>query len=56
MLYKVDFSIKVNDSFCTVHKVFIFAESVSECQDKAEEIRDTIPQNENNDIRIFIEA
>lgn len=56
MLYEVDFSIKVNDSFCTIHKEFIFAQSVSECQDQAEIILQELPQSKNHHVRIFIEA
>jgi hypothetical protein len=56
MLYEVDFAIKVLGSFCTVHTAFIQAISVSECQAKAEEIRNTLPQSRNHDVRIFIAA
>jgi hypothetical protein len=55
MLFEVDFSIKINGYFQTVHKEFIFAESVSECQDKAESIREELPQNKHNHLHIFIE-
>lgn len=55
MLFEVDFSIKVNDSFCTVHKQFIFAQSVSECQEQAEEILETLPQQKSHHVYIFIE-
>jgi hypothetical protein len=56
MLYEVDFSLKINGMFKSVHKAFIFADSVSECQDKAESIRDELPQNNKQYIHIFIEA
>jgi hypothetical protein len=56
MLYEVDFSVKVNGNFQTIHKEFIFADSVSECQDKAESIRDLLSQNKQQHVHIFIEA
>jgi hypothetical protein len=56
MLYEVDFAIKINQCFQTVHKAFIDAESVSECQDHAEEVREQLPVNQNNHVHIFIEA
>lgn len=56
MFYEVDFAIKVKGSFCTIHTAFIHAMSVSECQDKAEELRDTLPHAQKNDVRIFIGA
>lgn len=56
MIYPVDFSIKVNDSFCTIHSELIFANSVSECQDVAENIRETLPQYKKHHVLIFIEA
>jgi hypothetical protein len=56
MLYQVDFSIKVNGSFFNVHQEFIFAQSVSECQDHAEKIREELPHNQQHHVHIFIEA
>jgi hypothetical protein len=56
MVYPVDFSIKINGSFCIIHTELIFATSVSECFDKAEAIRETIPQNKKHQVHIFIEA
>jgi hypothetical protein len=56
MLYEVDFAIKLNGSFSTVHTEYIFAHSVSECQDRAEEILQDLPQNKNHHVHIFIEA
>jgi hypothetical protein len=56
MLFHVDFALKVNGNFQIVHKAFIFAESVSECQDKAETVRDKLPQNKQQHVHIFIEA
>lgn len=56
MVYPVDFSIKVNGSFCTVHTVLIYANSVSECWNKAEGVRDMLPHNKSHQIHIFIEA
>lgn len=56
MLYKVDFAIKIKGVFNTIQSAFIQAISVSECQDKAEEIRDTLPAYKKHHIYIFIEA
>jgi hypothetical protein len=56
MLFEVDFTIKVHGSFHSVHKAFVFANSVSECQDKAEQIRAELRQDKNNQVHIFIEA
>lgn len=55
MLFHVDFALKINSDFQIVHKAFIFAESVSDCQDKAEVIRDQLPQNKHHHVHIFIE-
>lgn len=56
MLFEVDFSIKVNESFCTIHTAFIHAQSVSDCRYQAEEIRDSLHQSKRNQIHIFIRA
>jgi hypothetical protein len=56
MVYPVDFSIKINGNFQTIHKAFIFADSVSECRDKAEDMCNDLPQNKNHHVHIFIEA
>ena len=56
MLFEVDFALKINGTFQTISKDFIFAESVSECQDKAEEIRKKLRHSKNQNIYIFIEA
>lgn len=56
MLYEVDFAIKVNGSFSTIYTAFVQALSVSECQFKAEEIRDSLPQARNHNVQIFIGA
>jgi hypothetical protein len=56
MIYPVDFSIKINHSFCTIHSELIFADSVSECQEKAENIRDHLPQHRKQHVHIFIDA
>lgn len=56
MLYEVDFSIKFNDSFNTIHTAFIHAQSVSECQGEAKAIRATLPQIKEHQIHIFIKA
>jgi hypothetical protein len=56
MLFEVDFAVKINGNFQTVHKEFVFAESVSDCQDKAETIRNELLVNNNHHVHIFIEA
>lgn len=56
MLYEVDFSIKINGLFHSVYKGFVFANSVSECQEKAESILEELPQKDKHHIHIFIEA
>ncbi len=56
MMYEVDFSIKLNGSFYSIHKEFIFAQSISECQDHAENILNGLPHNRNHHVHIFIEA
>lgn len=55
-MFEVDFSIKINGCFQTIHKAFIDAESVSECQAHAEEERAQLAQDKDHHIRIFIEA
>lgn len=54
MLFDVDFSVKSNGDFQTVHKALIFANSVTECKDLADEIKNNLKENKN--IYIFIEA
>lgn len=56
MLFEVDFSIKISESFSTIHTAFIHAQSVSECQGEAETIRDTLPQIKEHQVHIFIKA
>jgi dynactin complex subunit len=56
MLFEVDYSIKINGNFQTIYKEFIFAASVSECQYKAEVIRDELHQNKQQHVHIFIMA
>jgi hypothetical protein len=56
MVYPVNFSIKINESFCTVQTALIFADSVSECMDKAEGVKETLPQYKKHHVHIFIEA
>lgn len=56
MVFEVDFAVQINNSFHTVQKAFIFADSVSECQDKAESLRDELIQSKNHHVHIFIEA
>ncbi|MGD6845260.1 hypothetical protein ACQCVH_22410 [Bacillus infantis] len=55
MLFSVDFDIRINESFCTVHTAFVPAESVSECMDIAEGMKETIPANKDHYVHIFIE-
>jgi hypothetical protein len=55
MVFEVDFSLKINGNFFEIHKALIFASSVSECQDKAEIMRNELPENKNHHIHIFIE-
>lgn len=56
MLYEVDFSVKVSDSFCTIHTAFVLACSVSECMAKAQEIKESLEPRHGNQIFISIEA
>lgn len=56
MLYSVDFSIKINGDFHTIHTAFIHAESVSRCNDLAKNIKADLLGNKNQNIHIFIEA
>jgi hypothetical protein len=51
MLFPVDFSIRVNGNFHTVHTELIFANSVSECKQLANEISKTLSQE---NIHIFL--
>lgn len=55
MLFSVDFSILVNETFHTVHWAFIPADSVSECREVAREMKDSIPESKNHHVHIFIE-
>lgn len=56
LMFAVDFVIKIKQSFCTIHSAFILANSVSECQNKAEEILGTLPQSKEHHVHIFINA
>ena len=56
LLFEVDFALKINGNFQTVHKEFIFAESVSECQFEAESIREELFIRKNQHVHIFIES
>jgi hypothetical protein len=56
MVFEVNFALKFNGNFQTIHKAFVFAESVSDCQEKSESIRDELALNKNHHIHIFIEA
>jgi hypothetical protein len=56
MVFEVNFALKVNGKFHVVHKAFVFAESVSDCQEKSEGIREELSLNKNHHIHIFIEA
>jgi hypothetical protein len=56
MVFEVNFAIKINGNFKSVHQAFVFAEGVSDCQEKSEGIREELPQNKKHQIHIFIEA
>ncbi|MBT2722280.1 hypothetical protein [Bacillus sp. ISL-46] len=56
MLFEVNFAVKINGNFQNVHKAFVFAESVSDCQEKSKSIREELSINKNHHIHIFIEA
>jgi hypothetical protein len=56
MVYSVDFTIKVQDSFCTIHTELICATSVSECMDMAEKVKEHIHQKRKQKVHYFIEA
>jgi hypothetical protein len=56
MVFEVNFAVKINGNFQTVHKAFVFAESVSECQEKSEGIREELSLNKKHHIHIFIDA
>jgi hypothetical protein len=56
MVYEVNFVIKINGNFQSVHRAIVFAESVSDCQEKSESIREELSQNKKQHIHIFIEA
>jgi len=54
MLFEVDFALRINGNYQTIHTAFVAADSVSECMDKAEGIRDELPQSKNQHVHIFI--
>jgi hypothetical protein len=56
MLFEVNFDLKINGNFQTIHTAFVFADSVSECQEKAESIRNELPQSKRQHVHIFIGA
>ncbi|MBS4191780.1 hypothetical protein KHA94_16440 [Bacillus sp. FJAT-49705] len=56
MLYSVDFSVRVNNIFSTIHTAFIPAISVSECMHLAEEMKANLTENNKQQIYIFIAA
>ena len=56
MLFEVDFSIKIDGDFCTVHTELIPALSVSECRIVAERIKQDLKSNHGQEIYIFIGA
>jgi hypothetical protein len=56
MLFEVNFAVKINGNFQMIHKAFVFAESVSDCQGKSESIREELSLYKNHHIHIFIEA
>lgn len=56
MIFTVDFSIKVNGLFSTIHTALIQAISVSECMYKAECMKDEkLIEFRNQQVHIFIE-
>ncbi|TCJ05068.1 hypothetical protein [Cytobacillus praedii] len=55
MIYSVDFSIKINDRFSTIHTAFVYALSVSECRKSVKEIKNKLAASQKHDIHIFIE-
>lgn len=55
MLFTVDFSIKVNGLFSTIYTAFIDALTVSECKQKAEYIKEKLPENKHHHVHVFIE-
>lgn len=56
MIFEVDFAIQINNDFQTIHKELIFAESVTECMDKAKRTKERLFQKENHKVHIFIGA
>lgn len=55
MLYSVDFTIRVNETFSTILTAFIHAMSVSECMALAEDIKQDLRESKKHQIHIFIE-
>ncbi|MFD2442901.1 hypothetical protein ACFSO7_02775 [Bacillus sp. CGMCC 1.16607] len=56
MLFEVDFSIKIDGDFYTVHTELIPALSVSECKIMAENIKQDLRRIHVQEIYIFIGA
>ncbi|CEG25973.1 hypothetical protein [Bacillus sp. B-jedd] len=56
MVYEIDFSIKVNGNFRSIHNALVQAKSVTECQTIADEIRQEIHPTDYQEIHIFIEG
>lgn len=56
MIYSVDFCVKENENFQTIHTEDIAALSVSECNKVAKEIRNTLSESKNINVYYFIAA
>jgi hypothetical protein len=54
LLFEIDYALKIQGSFYTVFKEFVFADSVSECRSKAETIREELELKNKQQIHIFI--
>ncbi|WP_165571505.1 hypothetical protein [Cytobacillus praedii] len=55
MVFSVDFAIQIKGDFHTVYSALIQAESVTECKNTAQEIRENLLENSKQEILIFIE-
>lgn len=56
MLYEVDFTVRVNETFSTILTAFIHAISVSECMSIAEDMKLELPASKDSEVFIFIAA
>lgn len=55
MVFSVDFAIQKEGDFHIVYTALIQAESVTECKDTAQEIKEYLPENSKQEVLIFIE-